>query len=247
MCKLPGSLPGASVISLIVGLGPLSLAMLFSDDLRMVSLGASAIAVSLLHIRLVTSQFGEMVRNLMLQAELEVQASTDSLTNLLNRRAFGRILDDRIANCEPGEGFVIALLDLDGFKPINDRLGHAAGDSLLVMLSARLCAICGPAETIARIGGDEFAIIIGDPKGRAAVERRIASMTKALAEPYRFDDQHVHVAASFGTARFPDAANTAAGLLDAADAALYCTKANKKAPSRRASDRISRPASKKAA
>lgn len=241
------SLPSASVLALVIGLGPISLAMLFSDDLRMVSLGASAIAVSLLHIRLVTSQFGEMVRNLMLQAELEVQASTDSLTNLLNRRAFGRILDDRIANCEPGEGFVVALLDLDGFKPINDRLGHAAGDSLLVMLSARLCAICGPAETIARIGGDEFAIIIGDPKGRAAVERRIASMTKALAEPYRFDDQFVHVAASFGTARFPDAANTAAGLLDAADAALYCAKADKKAPSRRATDRISRPASKKAA
>lgn len=232
------SLPSASVLSLAVGVLPMSLVMVFSGDLRMVSLAFCVVAVSVLQARLVASQFEEMVRNLVLQSELEVQANTDALTSLLNRRAFGRILDDRIAHCSEGEVFVLAMLDLDGFKPINDQFGHAAGDSLLVMLANRLRAICGPADPVARIGGDEFAIIMGNPQDCATIKKRIAAITRALAEPYRIHGQKVHVTASIGTAVFPETANTATGLLDAADAALYDVKSG---------DRVSRHPATKAA
>lgn len=241
------SLPSASILSLAIGLGPISVAMLVSDDLRMVALGASVIAVALLHMRLVISQFGETARNLTLQAELEIHANTDALTSLLNRRAFGRILDERIASHARDEEFVVAMLDLDGFKPVNDRLGHAAGDNLLVLFAERLRAICAPGDPVARIGGDEFAIIFGDPKGRVAVERRIAAMTSALAEPYCFDGQHVYVPASIGTARFPQVANTAAGLLDAADASLYAAKSRENRGQAKVAERVSRHATKRAA
>ncbi len=241
------SVPRAAILSLVVGLGPMSLAMVASGDLRMVALAVSVVAVSLLQIRLISSQFEEMARNLALQAELELQANTDALTSLLNRRAFGRILDDRIAQCGAEDVFVLAMLDLDGFKPINDQYGHAAGDSLLIMLASRLRAICDPADPVARIGGDEFAIIIGNPKDCADIKRRIAAITKALAEPYHVHGQKVYVTASIGTARFPEGANTAAGLLDAADAALYGIKLREKPVGAKSDSRASRHTAARAA
>lgn len=232
------SAPGAAILSLVVGLAPMTLAMILRGDMRMVALAVSVVAVSFLQIRLVVSQFEEMRRNLVLQAELEVQANTDALTGLLNRRAFGRILDDRIAKCGASEVFVLAMLDLDGFKPVNDQFGHAAGDSLLVTLANRLRAICGPEDPVARIGGDEFAFIIGSPKDCADVKQRIAAITMALAEPYRLRGQKVYVTASVGTARFPDDAETAAGLLDAADAALYRVKSREKSSGAKSGVRV---------
>lgn len=235
------SLPSAAILSLIVGLAPTSLVMFLSGDLRLIALAANVIAVSLFQSRLIVSQFGEMVRNLMLQAELEAQANTDALTGLHNRRAFGRMLDERIARCGSG-AFAIAMLDLDGFKPVNDRFGHAAGDGVLVMLADRLRASCGPDDLVARIGGDEFAIIFGEAQTASTVEAEIVVIARALADPYQVGDGKVFVSASIGTACFPKAANTAIALLDAADAALYKIKSSGKA-----GQASTRPATRKAA
>ena len=241
------SLPSAAILSLVIGLVPTSLAMFLSGDLQLIALAANVIAVSLLQIRLIVSQFGETIRNLMLQAELEVQANTDSLTNLYNRRAFGRMLDDRIAGCGAGEEFLIAMLDLDGFKPVNDRFGHAAGDSLLVMLADRLRAASGPDDHVARIGGDEFAIVFEKSNGSTSVEDRIGVIARALADPYQIDGQLVFVTASIGTARYPSIASTATGLLDAADAALYIIKSGGKTAQETVQQRSARASSRKAA
>jgi diguanylate cyclase (GGDEF)-like protein len=233
------SLPSAAILSLIVGLAPTALVMFLSGDLRLIALAANVIAVSIFQSRLIVSQFGEMVRNLVLQTELEAQANTDALTGLHNRRAFARMLDDRVACCGSGE-FAIAMLDLDGFKPVNDRFGHAAGDGVLVMLANRLRSACGPRDHVARIGGDEFAIIFGESRGGIVIEERIGAIGQVLAEPYQIEGHQVFVSASIGTARFPTVANTAAGLLDAADAALYIIKSGGRA----AQDQISQPSAR---
>lgn len=241
------SLPSAAILSLLLGLAPTALVMFLSGDVRLIALAANVIAVSLLQIRMIVSQFAEMVRNLVLQAELEVQANTDSLTSLLNRRAFGRVLDARVADCRDGEEFLIAMLDLDGFKPVNDRFGHAAGDCLLVMLADRLRAACGPDDHVARIGGDEFAIIFGRAMGSDLIEERIGAIARKLLEPYQIEGQLVFVTASIGTARFPTVATTAIGLLDAADTALYIIKSRGKATQTKELPPSARPSARKAA
>jgi diguanylate cyclase (GGDEF)-like protein len=240
------SLPSAAILSLVVGLAPTSLVMFLSGDVRLIALAACVIAVSIFQSRLIVSQFNEMARNLMLQSELEAQANTDALTGLHNRRAFARMLDERIARCASGE-FVIAMLDLNGFKPVNDRFGHAAGDDVLVMLANRLQTACGPGDQVARIGGDEFAIIFGESNGGLVIEERISAIGRVLAEPYQIDGQQVFVSASIGTARFPTVANTATGLLDAADAALYIIKSGRAVGSERTSQTPDRPSARRAA
>lgn len=240
------SLPSAAILSLVVGLAPTSLVMFLSGDVRLIALAACVIAVSIFQSRLIASQFDEMVRNLMLQSELEAQANTDALTGLHNRRAFARMLDESIARCANGE-FVIAMLDLNDFKPVNDRFGHAAGDDVLIMLANRLRTACGPGDQVARIGGDEFAIIFGESNGGLVIEERISAIGQVLAEPYQIDGQQVFVSASIGTARFPTVANTATGLLDAADAALYIIKSGRAVGSERASQTPDRPSARRAA
>lgn len=240
------SLPSAAILSLVVGLAPTSLVMFLSGDVRLIALAACVIAVSIFQSRLIVSQFGEMVRNLLLQSELEAQANTDALTGLHNRRAFARMLDERIARCASGE-FAIAMLDLDGFKPVNDRFGHAAGDGVLVMLANRLRAACGSGDHVARIGGDEFAIIFGESNGGLVIEERISAIGQVLAEPYQIEGHQVFVSASIGTARFPTVANTAAGLLDAADAALYIIKSGGKSAQDQIPQASARPSARRAA
>ncbi len=222
------SLPSAAILSLIVGLTPTSLAMFVSGDVRLIALAANVIAVSIFQSRLIIGQFREMVRNLELQTDLGVLANTDPLTGLHNRRAFSTMLADRVKQ-DTAREFAIAMLDLDGFKPVNDRFGHAAGDEVLIMLANRLRSACQPNDHVARIGGDEFAIIFGQDCGTRALEDGIAAIGNALAEPYQIDGHHVFVAASIGTASFPASASTATGLLHAADQALYIVKSGRRA------------------
>ena len=228
------SLPSAAILSLIVGLAPTSLAMFISGDVRLIALATNVIAVSIFQSRLIVGQFREMVRNLELQTDLEALANTDSLTGLHNRRSFSKLLEDRIAQCASSE-FAIAMLDLDGFKPVNDRFGHAAGDEVLVALANRLRGARQPGDHVARIGGDEFAIIFGHERSGPALEDGIAAIGNVLAEPYLIDGHHVFVSASIGTASFPASANTVNGLLNAADSALYTVKTGRNAVAAKAS------------
>ncbi|WP_219894165.1 GGDEF domain-containing protein [Aquisediminimonas profunda] len=222
------SLPSAAILSLIVGLAPTSLAMFISGDVRLIALAANVIAVSIFQSRLIIGQFREMVRNLELQTDLEALANTDSLTGLHNRRSFSKLLEDRVSQYASSE-FAIAMLDLDGFKPVNDRFGHAAGDEVLIALANRLRGACQPGDHVARIGGDEFAIIFGHERSGAVLEDGIAAIGSVLAEPYLIDGHHVFVSASIGTASFPASANTVNGLLNAADSALYIVKSGRNA------------------
>ena len=163
-----------------------------------------------------------------LQAEmLTHRAMHDPLTGLANRTLLQEVLQSVIE--QPGASGRLAVMacDLDRFKAINDRLGHAAGDEVLVHVAGVLRAAAGGRGTVARLGGDEFVVVLHDLDSARTVVEVAAAVHGGLREPLRLQRKRVAVRASIGIA-FADAdtlANGAPGLLAAADAALYRAKA----------------------
>ncbi|MHB1489125.1 MAG: putative bifunctional diguanylate cyclase/phosphodiesterase [Cellulomonas sp.] len=163
-----------------------------------------------------------------LQAEmLTHRAMHDPLTGLANRTLLQEVLQSVIE--QPGASGRLAVMacDLDRFKAVNDRLGHAAGDEVLVHVAGVLRAAAGGRGTVARLGGDEFVVVLHDLDSARTVVEVAAAVHGGLREPLRLQRKRVAVRASIGIA-FADAdtlANGAPGLLAAADAALYRAKA----------------------
>jgi diguanylate cyclase (GGDEF)-like protein len=154
------------------------------------------------------------------------QAHHDHLTGLANRQLFRQRLETGIAQSDEG-GHTLALLfvDLDKFKPINDRLGHDAGDTLLQEVARRLESCLRDTDTAARLGGDEFAILLPTLNGRDGAEVVADKVLSRLAEPYRLAGEAVGISASVGIALYPDGAHNAETLLQFADTAMYTAKA----------------------
>jgi diguanylate cyclase (GGDEF)-like protein len=133
------------------------------------------------------------------ELELEGQASQDPLTGLANRALLrSRLTAALTPGAGPGKRVGILCLDLNGFKPVNDRFGHAAGDEVLLEVSHRLRKVVRPQDTIARSGGDEFAVVLPDitATGLRRVEQQIA---QALAAPHLVHGQQWRVGASAGS------------------------------------------------
>jgi diguanylate cyclase (GGDEF)-like protein len=159
---------------------------------------------------------------------LTVLATTDELTNLPNRRMFGEQLDLALARARRG-GLAVAILclDLDRFKEVNDTLGHAYGDQMLVEVASRLRAGARDTDVVSRIGGDEFVILLADldvqdaPELAETVAERIRGL---LAEPLAINPVELKVEASIGVALYPLDSRDAKGLLAVADAAMYAGK-----------------------
>jgi diguanylate cyclase (GGDEF)-like protein len=160
------------------------------------------------------------------EREARILAMRDPVTGLANRRLFLDRLEETVAAIERGEKQAAVLfLDLDRFKEINDRYGHAAGDLLLSRVATTLQRSVRASETLARFGGDEFALVmprIEIPSDAENVAKRLLSR---LAEPIEGPWGALEVAASVGLALAPDHASTSAGLLRAADRAMYRAKA----------------------
>jgi diguanylate cyclase (GGDEF)-like protein/PAS domain S-box-containing protein len=159
------------------------------------------------------------------QAELNRhQALHDSLTELPNRVLFQDRVRQVILGAErEGGGVAVLVMDLDRFKEINDTLGHAAGDRLLVEAARRLRTTLRGADSIARLGGDEFAILLhdGSPGGVAGAARRIHT---AFAAPFSLDGLPLQIEASIGAATYPEHADDVEGLIQRADIAMYVAK-----------------------
>ena len=160
-------------------------------------------------------------------ARLNYLAFSDCLTGLANRTLFrDRLRQSLLASRRTGDGFALLACDLDGFKSINDTYGHEAGDQVLRVAAERLRSCCREVDTAARMGGDEFALIlpgVSDPDDAALVANRLIV---ALAEPIVVDGDSCSVGASVGIALYPRDGQTVETLVRAADAAMYASKAS---------------------
>jgi diguanylate cyclase (GGDEF)-like protein len=151
------------------------------------------------------------------------QALHDALTGLPNRTLFRQRVQETLRPAR-GEPVAVMLLDLDGFKDVNDTLGHHIGDLLLKEVGPRLASVVHDDHLVARLGGDEFAVLVTgfeDAKGATTLANRLIA---ALADPFEVEDLRLHVDASVGIAIFPEDAEDADTLLQRADVAMYVAK-----------------------
>ncbi|MGF6209216.1 diguanylate cyclase (GGDEF)-like protein/PAS domain S-box-containing protein [Pseudomonas frederiksbergensis] len=157
---------------------------------------------------------------------IEFLSQHDALTGLPNRTRLQEFLDGKLKALPTVEQPLIMLsLDLDRFKPVNDLLGHAAGDLVLNEVSSRLAACVRDGDLVARIGGDEFVLILTDVSSQDEVEALCHRLIESIERPIAIEEQEVFVSASIGIAMAPTDAFEAAELLRYADIALYEAKA----------------------
>ncbi len=160
------------------------------------------------------------------EGELWPRANFDPLTGLSNRARFADRLAQALANAQRDDhGFAVCYLDLDRFKPVNDTLGHAAGDALLRQVAQRMRSVLREEDTLARIGGDEFALLLPRAGGAGDASRVAAKIIDLVHAPFDLAEGTASIGISIGIARFPDDGSDAAALRDAADRALYAAKA----------------------
>lgn len=156
---------------------------------------------------------------------MRVLAHSDPLTGLANRILLDERLERALSRAvRHRRDVVVLLIDLNDFKPINDRYGHAAGDDLLRTQADRMRLLLRDTDTLARIGGDEFVAVLEDLEPKADITRVIDAMATALSTPWMWEGKTITVSGSIGLARFPADANNAAALLRHADDAMYIAK-----------------------
>lgn len=191
-----------------------------------------ALALSQEHLASAMHHIQRMLANnvhlqaLVLERTREMEATQDAanhddLTGLFNRRMLPERLGQALAHAEQHRQLVaLVMLDLDGFKHVNDRFGHAAGDLVLRTVARRIESNVSGCDTVCRYGGDEFVLILPD-MDRAAAQRTVEHIAQQIAEPCGLDGYAVSLTVSAGVAMYPHDGKLAAQLLEAADAAMY--------------------------
>ena len=210
----------ATVLVLLSGIGPVLVAQLVVGN-EMDRLAAAVILLATVFLlRMNQQQHDQQIDLLRLQRRMYQQASTDSLTGIGNRRALYERLEGELSQ-RSRVGLV--LLDLDGFKPVNDAHGHATGDRLLVAVAARLCLASGTTATAYRLGGDEFAIVSHSPD-EADAQALATALLGSLVTPFDIVGHRIAIGASSGMAH-SRAGDSADSLIARADERLYAAKA----------------------
>ena len=152
-------------------------------------------------------------------------AHHDRLTGLPNRTLFNDRLDIAIKASERQKtGVTVMFIDLDGFKAVNDTLGHAAGDDLLRQVTTRFNACVRSADTLSRFGGDEFAVVLASVTDRTGGERVAEKLLRSLQEPFVVEGKEASVGASIGMAIFPDDGTSPEEIVGQADGAMNAVK-----------------------
>jgi len=174
---------------------------------------------NMLEVRLLYKQLEQYSR------ALESMALHDALTGLPNRRLLFDRLALAIAHARRNKSsMAVMYLDLDGFKQINDTLGHDAGDTLLSMVADRLVAAVRQEDTVARMGGDEFVIALWELSHADDVTGLVSKVIQAVSQPYRIQDRDVRITASVGVGIYPTHGEEVETLMKSADLALYEAK-----------------------
>ncbi|HET7839839.1 MAG TPA: sensor domain-containing diguanylate cyclase, partial [Rectinemataceae bacterium] len=189
---------------------------------------AIAIENSLIHDRLEflnRTISGEKKRLEKAAQKITHLANHDMLTGLPNRRLLFELLQKTfdIAS-RNGTKVGVIYIDLDDFKPINDRLGHMAGDRALVAIAAKLRSILRASATVARVGGDEFIAVLSNAADRNHVRAAADKILEVCAEPVIFEGSECRIGLSMGIAIYPDDGETMDQLVNAADTAMYAIK-----------------------
>lgn len=158
--------------------------------------------------------------------QLSHRAAHDDLTGLPNRASFTRFLSSALVQARKDrQSFALLYLDGDGFKAVNDRYGHGAGDAVLVEIAVRLRDCLRAGDIAARLGGDEFGLLLAAPAGRDAIARIQACLKERMDDPIHLPTgDAVHIGLSVGSAVFPDDGRDATALVNAADAEMYAAK-----------------------
>lgn len=160
------------------------------------------------------------------QRQLEQLAHYDALTHLPNRVLFAKRLQSALEHAEQDDGLLaVCYMDLDGFKPVNDLYGHAAGDRLLVELGHRLRDALRDVDTVARLGGDEFAMLLGDLGSEDDIDQALRRLLELVTQPFHVGaGATVSLSASIGVTLYPHDRSDTDTLLRHADQALYVAK-----------------------
>jgi diguanylate cyclase (GGDEF)-like protein/PAS domain S-box-containing protein len=185
-------------------------------------------AQNLLHetsVKAIVLNYRDVTQRRMTEKQLEYRAHYDALTGLPNRVLFrDRVVNGLAQAHRNHRGLAMMYLDLDHFKLVNDGLGHSFGDALLAAVASRLQKSLRASDTISRIGGDEFAILINDSIDSNAVASIARKLLDTLAEPFRIDDHDLYVTASIGISLYPSDGADVETLVKCADAAMYRAK-----------------------
>jgi two-component system, cell cycle response regulator len=174
---------------------------------------------NMLEVRLLYKELAQYSKQ---QQELALH---DPLTGLPNRR----LLEDRIATnlqhaARHQHKAAVMYLDLDGFKAINDTHGHACGDEILKLVAGRLVGSSRKEDTVARVGGDEFVIVLGEVGSLADAQEPASKLIEVVSEPYQVGALTLRLSTSIGIALYPDHADNVQALIEKADQALYDAK-----------------------
>jgi diguanylate cyclase (GGDEF)-like protein len=236
------SFPFAARLPLLLLAVPIALALLWQSDLAHAGMGCSLIALILLTHRLIDANGEGFERLVHSRVDVEREreraaaaekvataeksrvrriADTDSLTGIANRRAFVAALDSLSEN--PQQNIAVALVDLDGFKPINDTFGHETGDALLVEVSRRLQSVIGDPGMVARIGGDEFALLFPSSDSEEAIAI-CEEAVRQLELPFVLAHRALSISTCVGISFHALTDNDFQQALRQADIALYSAK-----------------------
>lgn len=159
------------------------------------------------------------------ERRLAYLAHFDQLTGLANRVTFHDRLTHALARASRNpQGFGVMVLDLDGFKMVNDSLGHDVGDALLLAAGDRLREAVRDYDTVARLGGDEFAVLAEDSESLFCLEAVAERILTSMRRPFEVEGHVINVSASVGIASYPESAGTLRDLMKSADAAMYDAK-----------------------
>ncbi|XAH21898.1 EAL domain-containing protein [Xylophilus sp. GW821-FHT01B05] len=222
VCLSAGALGGNGLISVVVvAAGMLLLGTLFTSILDARLQGTAR--------RLADSLQEANAQLQSANAELQQRAFADPLTGLPNRLLFEDRLHhalvrlDRANHLRVQERVAVLFVDLDGFKPINDSFGHAAGDQILCKAAERLCREARQSDTVARVGGDEFLLLLEDVSDATDCVQLAERILQVLAQPFEVSDKQVQIACSIGIVVYPDQGDRDK-LVANADAAMYVAK-----------------------
>lgn len=224
------SLPLAAYIVVAMGTIPVSLSLLMSGNVMLASMGANMLLIAPLVVGMIFRQYRQLRRMVESRSDIAAEklkvselAYRDALTGLANRRAF---LDELeyASSARPGLALAIGMIDLDGFKVINDTYGHQTGDALLVEAGRRFQELSIGDALVARLGGDEFAVLLRDVVTVEDAKDRLARLGGVFDRPFNVGAQVFRLRASIGMAHDVSKADTSLALINRADLAMYEAK-----------------------